>query len=418
MPIHPLKNRFLSAFLPIFAAFCANSSAFCEDQPDFEHLVKNGSVHVELEDNTNLLNYRGQQPLIPASTIKVATTYCALEELGPTYRFETLFLKTPDHTVYIKGQGDPSLVSETLSDVAAKIALQMPRIERIIIDTSFFSDNLEIDGSSASSNPYDAKNAAFVGNYSSATLTHSRRGDILSAEPQTPLTPISKQAGYRLSRGKTERVNLSTDWKTGARYGGELLAAFLKKHGALGSMSISLGSVPSSATVFLRHKSPLTLEEISRGMLKYSTNFTANQIFLTLGAIKYGAPATVSKGQQAMRECLSSRVGWEEFHIEEGSGLSRKTRVTALQMTKLLRKFDRYSALLPDREGFLAKTGTLRGVNTLAGYFDLGRTPGRARFCILINSDVAPGYKFKVANEIRNYLNRQGNRSSFATPDK
>jgi D-alanyl-D-alanine carboxypeptidase/D-alanyl-D-alanine-endopeptidase (penicillin-binding protein 4) len=144
-------------------------------------------------------------------------------------------------------------------------------------------------------------------------------------------------------------------------------------------------------------------------MLKYSTNFTANQIFLVLGASKFGAPATVSKGQEAMRNCLSKRVGWNDFHVEEGSGLSRRTRVTAAQMTQLLRRFDRYSFLLPDKEGLLAKTGTLRGVNTLAGYFDLGGSTGQARFCILINSDVPPTYKFRVANEIRNYLKERNN---------
>ena len=373
--------------------------------PEFvKALVKNGAVVVESSDRTELLSYRGDTPLIPASTIKLATAYCGLTELGSDYRFETVFFSGPSSTLYIKGSGDPSLVSETLDGIARDLARSLQRVERIVIDNSFFADDIDIDGSASSLNPYDAKNSAFVANYSSAALMRSRSGEVISAEQQTPLTPISKQAGQRLSKGLTERISLSTDWRVGARYGGELLGALLTRHGVSGQMLVSLGNVPPNATAILRHHSPLSLEEIARGMLKYSTNFTANQIFLVLGAKKFGAPATVSKAQQAFTQCLATHVGWTDFHVEEGSGLSRKTRVTAQQMTQLLRVFDRYSHLLPERDGFLAKTGTLRGVNTLAGYFDLGRTLGQARFCILVNSDVAPAYKFKVAAELRHYL--------------
>jgi D-alanyl-D-alanine carboxypeptidase/D-alanyl-D-alanine-endopeptidase (penicillin-binding protein 4) len=227
---------------------------------------------------------------------------------------------------------------------------------------------------------------------------------VLSAEPQTPLTPLARQAGLKLSRGKTDRVNLSSDWKVGVQYGGELLAAFLKKHGVSGAMQVKRGSLTLSAKQIFRHRSPQTLEQISQAMLKYSTNFTANQIFLTLGIHRFGEPATVEKSQLAMRECLVDGVGWQDFHVEEGSGLSRKNKVTAQQMTDLLRGFERYRFLLPEQQGFLAKTGSLRGVNSLAGYFYLPGDGNPLRFSILINSDVPHLYKFTVANELRSYL--------------
>jgi D-alanyl-D-alanine carboxypeptidase/D-alanyl-D-alanine-endopeptidase (penicillin-binding protein 4) len=142
-------------------------------------------------------------------------------------------------------------------------------------------------------------------------------------------------------------------------------------------------------------------------MLEYSTNFTANQIFLSMGAHKLGGAATVDKGQHVMRQCLISRVGWRDFHVEEGSGLSRKNKVTASQMTQLLARFSSYRSLLPEREGFLAKTGSLRGVNSLAGYFLLEPKQETVRFSIIINQDVPHMYKYKAANAIRDYLNRQ-----------
>jgi D-alanyl-D-alanine carboxypeptidase len=113
----------------------------------------------------------------------------------------------------------------------------------------------------------------------------------------------------------------------------------------------------------------------------------------------------VEKGQRAMTDCLSQRIGWRGFHIEEGSGLSRSNSVNAAQMTALLKSFEKYKFLLPETDGFLAKTGSLRGVNSLAGYFVVENYPTPLRFTILINSEVPHLYKYTVAKAIRDYLN-------------
>jgi D-alanyl-D-alanine carboxypeptidase len=79
-------------------------------------------------------------------------------------------------------------------------------------------------------------------------------------------------------------------------------------------------------------------------------------------------------------------------------------------MTTLLQSFERYRFLLPEQQGFLAKTGSLRGVNSLAGYFYVPNEQHPLRFSILINSEVPHLYKFKVANELRNYLMQSDNK--------
>jgi D-alanyl-D-alanine carboxypeptidase/D-alanyl-D-alanine-endopeptidase (penicillin-binding protein 4) len=327
--------------------------------------------------------------------------------MGREYRFATPVYRGRSNVLYIRGSGDPSLVSEELSALASKIAPLFPQIDEIVVDPSYFDQSISIDGSAASNNPYDSKNAAFVGNFSSAHLIRRKSGAIESAEPQTPITPLAQQAGQRLRRGTSERINLGTDWKNGTIYGGELLAAFLRRSGVAGRMKVRIDSVPTDAKLVYEHRSSKNLEEISQGLLKYSTNFTTNQIFLVLGAHTYGGQATVEKAQRAMRECMEKRVGWREFHIEEGSGLSRKNKVSPTQMTELLKKFEPYRDLLNVEDDFTAKTGSLRGVNTLAGYFDL-TTGKQVRFAILINSDVEHLYKFKVARAIREYLKRSG----------
>lgn len=376
------------------------------EELNLRSLLKNGSVRVEREDGTPLLQHRDSEPFVPASILKVATSYCALETLGRDYHFTTTFYRGERNTLYVKGSGDPSLVSEELHGIATTIAPLFPQIDRIVIDPSLFSPDIDIDGSSASLNPYDSKNAAFVGNFSSAHLSRRRDGTIVSAEPQTPITPLSRQAGLKLRKGTTERINLGNTWQVGTQYGGELLAAFLKQAGVGGNPTISTGSIPANAKKIYEHRSSQSFAEMVQGLLKYSTNFTANQVFLTLGVQRFGGPATVEKGQRAMAECLEQRVGWRDFHIEEGSGLSRRNRVTATQMTQLLKKFEPYKELLNVEDDFTAKTGSLRGVNSLAGYFDL--TPQeQVRFAILINSDVEHLYKYKVARAIRAYLRKQ-----------
>jgi D-alanyl-D-alanine carboxypeptidase/D-alanyl-D-alanine-endopeptidase (penicillin-binding protein 4) len=389
---------------PLLHTLLAIAPADAQDL-DLKKLLKNGGTRVEREDGTPLLRYRDTEYFIPASTLKVATTFCALETLGRDYRFTTAFYRGDKNTLYIRGSGDPSLVSEELARIAQRLAPLAPRIDRITIDPSLFDPVIDIDGSSASLNPYDSKVAAFVGNFSSAALTRRKDGTIVSAEQQTPLTPLSRQAGMKLERGASERINLGHSWQVGTQYGGELLAEFLRRAGAGGALEVSVGPIPSTAKKIYEHRSSKTLEEISQGLLKYSTNFTANQIFLTLGINRFGAPATVEKGQRAMAECLERKVGWKDFHIEEGSGLSRKNRVTPSQMTTLLKRFEPYQDLLNVEHDFTAKTGSLRGVNTLAGYFDLSPQE-RVRFAILVNTEVEHGYKYKVARVLREHLLR------------
>jgi D-alanyl-D-alanine carboxypeptidase/D-alanyl-D-alanine-endopeptidase (penicillin-binding protein 4) len=105
---------------------------------------------------------------------------------------------------------------------------------------------------------------------------------------------------------------------------------------------------------------------------------------------------------------MEKKVGWTDFHIEEGAGLSRRNRVSPAQMTQLLKRFEPYQHLLNVEDDFAAKTGSLRGVNSLAGYFDLSPRK-QVRFAILINSDVEHLYKYKVARAIRDYLKKAEN---------
>lgn len=66
----------------------------------------------------------------------------------------------------------------------------------------------------------------------------------------------------------------------------------------------------------------------------------------------------------------------------EGSGISRKNRLTPGAVWQLLRAFSERRNLLHGENGVLYKTGTLRGVSSMAGYLPGSKT---RYFVILLN---------------------------------
>lgn len=117
--------------------------------------------------------------------------------------------------------------------------------------------------------------------------------------------------------------------------------------------------------IYTHYSQPLT--QVVRGLLTYSNNFTANQIMLALAADEYDAPADLTKGHKALRAFLSE-LGLDNIVIEEGSGLSRKNRISAQEMLIVLKHFRPYAKLLEADAYAYAKTGTLTAVHTYAGY--------------------------------------------------
>ncbi len=118
-------------------------------------------------------------------------------------------------------------------------------------------------------------------------------------------------------------------------------------------------------------------------MFKYSNNFIANQIFLSMGAARYGPPATVAKSQTVMAD-FSGHLGLSRMSVEEGSGLSRRNRITAAQMSKVLNYFRPYRHLLPHEGRAWSKTGTLNDVKSVAGYIVPEHTHALS-FVIILN---------------------------------
>lgn len=372
-------------------------------QDALRRTLKNGGAYAVDGQGNVLFAHREGEHFVPASTMKLITAAHALR-LGREYRFNTEFYLGPKGELGVKGFGDPALVSEELARIAAALKRKLRAVPEIVLDTTYFAAELKIDGASASSNPYDAINGALLSNFNTVFFRKHRNGRIESAEPQTPLTPTLRRVASRYGQGR-QRVNIGGDRRASAQYVGELLAAFLRAEGVAVEDRYRVEPIPPNFRALYTHRSTKPLEEHLRELLKFSTNFMANQLFLVLGAERFGEPATVEKGRRAAEEFLGS-LGWKDFSVVEGAGLSRRNRLTPKQLVDIVEHLRPAWDLLPIEEQlFRAKTGSLRGVSTLAGV--MTPVPGRdVRFAILVNDDVPYDYKFKVARELYNGLRR------------
>jgi D-alanyl-D-alanine carboxypeptidase len=130
------------------------------------------------------------------------------------------------------------------------------------------------------------------------------------------------------------------------------------------------------------------LDRYLRQMDVRSVNWMAEHLFQRLGEKRYGPPATSAKGLRSIKLYLSAfDLPQGGLTIADGSGLSRKNRVTARAMSAYLYQatnrpwFPRFLAALPrpgfegtvrnlgyENSRFRVKTGHLDDVFSLAGY--------------------------------------------------
>ena len=327
---------------------------------------------------------------IPASIIKIATALAALEVLGPNYRYKTEFYLRDETALYIKGYGDPFLTSEYIADIARTLKDQgISRIDKIVVDGSWFSVPATAEGTGRSDNPYDVPNGALAVNFNTLSIQVNRDRSVSSGEPQTPVLPLTRMIGGQLEPGR-HRVNVSSfasrsTIDSSQRYAAELFAAFLRRAGVTVGTAFESGQIDTSCILVHTFISPRNMTELVRDCLHYSNNFIANQLYLSCGNALFDHPATWDKARRALHQVLTERFFLDdrEFDIHEGSGLSRQTRVTPLFMLALLEAFTPYRHLLPEQDGILLKSGTLTGVYCYAGYFITGRSSDP--FVIMLN---------------------------------
>lgn len=351
-------------------------------------LTHNGSVVLSGDAGERLVSVNPEKVLVPASVIKILTAMIALDVLGSDFRFSTGFYTNDRGDMVIKGFGDPFLVSDEIRAIAQRLrGSGVSLVNRILLDHTYFSDDLEIPGINHTRSPHDALNGSLVVNFNTIHVRKEPSGKIVSAEPETPLTPLAVAKASVIPPGKTVRISLSSHRADCKRYAGELFAAIFREQGIVIAQD-AIGETVVDAAWQLRyvHHSARSLSDVLRGLLKYSNNFIANQIFLAVPQASDNAtPASMHKSRRFFENHIRTRLGITapELIMVEGSGISRENRMTGSIMISILDRFKPHADLLNNKDGHPVKSGTLHGVYNYAGYLRTAR--GLQPLVIMLN---------------------------------
>ena len=400
-----------------------------------------------LERNKTLYSVNSNRLFAPASNVKLLTTAMALKRLRPEYRFKTgLYATTPvggetlRGDIFIKGFGDPNLVSEQMWLLVKELKnIPLRKVHGdIIADASFFDNNLRVKTwKKGGVEAYNAPLGALSFNFNTVTV-HINPGEKPGDRPVVVVDPniefirvdnrartVSKSKRSRLivnriDRGGHNEITISgvvsvnharetyyLNITRPAYYAASVFKDYLRQEGVEVTGKVRVGFVPEGAYEILSHSSmPLSL--ILRGLNKFSNNFVAEQILKTIGADIYGSPGTTLNGLRAMDEYMQSlKYKPEGFSILDGSGLSRQNRLSPDQIVSVFQDMYADLGVYPEfisalgvmgRDGNVlkrmnghnsaerarVKTGTLNSVSALSGYFQ-SADGERFAFSILMN---------------------------------
>ena len=394
--------------LLLLALFLLPVQALAGAKEKVAALAPSGLVLVMNAKGNELVARNADKPFVPASVTKIVTAWLAMEVLGGDYRFQTSFYLAADRVLYVRGGGDPFLISEELALLAPRLvaAIGKQPLTGIVLDASYYPADLRIPGIENTRQSYDALNSALAVNFNTIyAVRHGKR--VRSAEKQTPITPLAiEQFRARGPKGR-DRISLAQDPAVSLQYAGELLAAFIVRAGGSVKGKISTGLVPAGLAPVYVHRQSRPLSEVLHELLVGSNNYIANQVFLEIGGLETdGAgevgPVSLEKSLKVANDMLAAHDLARAIRLEEGSGISRGNHFTARGLAKVLNLFAPHADLLKSGKGAAYKTGTLDGVRTLAGYANTSRHR-QVRFVISLRSNNG-AMRFRLLRAIKSGL--------------
>lgn len=341
----------------------------------------------------------------PASTMKLITTYAALEILGPTYQWRTEFYSDGPlkdgvlhGNLYLKGGGDPKLNMEKLwlmmRDLRANGVLKVTG--DLVLDRSrFVHPQLPAfdDDGGDENKPFLVGPDSLLVNLKALRFIVRAEGGKANisfdppietiridnkikvkpsgkcpAWPDIRYSPVTQADGTTLVasgemiEGCSAQSYLSL--LDHPAYAAGAVRAIWKELGGTILGNDRLGEVPKDGQLLARAFSP-DLVEIIRDINKYSNNTMAQQLFLSIGAqFRNEADGDDAKAAQRVIRAWMARKGIIASHLvlENGSGLSRQERVSAREMATLLQAAwqSPYAAEFMSSLPLVAMDGTMR----------------------------------------------------------
>jgi serine-type D-Ala-D-Ala carboxypeptidase/endopeptidase (penicillin-binding protein 4) len=365
-------------------------------------------------------------PRSPASTIKLVTTFASLDILGPAYTWHTRAWARGEDLV-LQGGGDPYMTLERWWSFVRTLRNQgLKVIHDVIVDDAAFSLPAEDPGAfdGRPNRAYNVAPNAMMVNFQSVEFKvvpneEAHRIDIVANPAPVNLiienhihfapgrcTAAASRVDFEVASERWDRVvfngrlsphcaerSFTRVLLTPADYAYGSFAALWREMGGEITGKLRVEAAPADARLLLSYDS-LTLGEIVRLTNKFSNNLMARHLLLAIGEARFGAPATLEKGAAALGLWARDRkLALEDVDIDNGSGLSRRTHISVLEMAQVLnaayhsRYAPEFIASLPlaGIDGTLhsrmkdspagavrLKTGHIDGVSGVAGYVTSG----------------------------------------------
>lgn len=344
-----------------------------------------GAAVIDLQTNQTVFAKNAEQPLVPASTMKLFSMAVALRELGPEFAFDTL-LGTDGTNLYLVGDGDPGFGDEKLYAVRGeKITAPFERwaetLRRrglvglsgdVIFDESIFQDaylhptweRADLDNWYAA----PVSGLVFNDNCLDFTVTPAKGGGpaVVTTTPRTGLAKIINTCAsggkgqpvlnhafdsfeFRVSGRCSKTTNLgAVSFPDGGLLFADVFRRTLADRGIPTTgqtrrqrVRRSDGSLPPNVTILDRQQTPLSAVLARAG--KDSQNLFAECLLKRAGyawAKRHHTPEPQggwATGASAVGELLDlARIDGDGLTVADGSGLSRSNRCTAAQLARLL----------------------------------------------------------------------------------
>ncbi|WP_085867035.1 D-alanyl-D-alanine carboxypeptidase/D-alanyl-D-alanine endopeptidase [Pseudoruegeria aquimaris] len=360
--------------------------------------------------------------LPPASVAKSLTALYALDALGAEHRFRTRLLATGPleggvlrGDLILAGGGDPVLGTDDLGDlVAALQAAGVTRLEgafRVYAGALPFVHHIDdgqpdhlgynpaICGLNLNFNRVHFEWKRAGGGYDVTMDARAKRfnpavsiAKMRVVDRRLPIYTYAAQGGedhWTVARGALG--NGGARWlpvRNPAMYAGEVFRTIAAAQGLSLPEAGQVETLPAGARPLAEH-SGAPLPEVLRGMLKYSTNITAEAAGLAASGALGPQPAGLAESAARMSGWLAERLGVQHARMVDHSGLGDRSRISARDMVKAMQnapagqlrpmlkpipvRNEKNEIIKGHPVKIAAKTGTLNFVSALAGY---ATTPG------------------------------------------
>jgi D-alanyl-D-alanine carboxypeptidase/D-alanyl-D-alanine-endopeptidase (penicillin-binding protein 4) len=344
------------------------------------------SCLVARADGRTLADVRGTTGFVPASNQKLLVAAAALDVLGADHRFETLLVggragNAIVGDLFLVGGGDP-LLSTRAYPPTQRYATLAPTYLDALADEIAAAGIVTVSGSVVGDESrYDTERyvpswGAGIRAVEAGPLSALMVDDgVLVGEPLKPANPA---------------VGAAT-----------VFTRLLQARGVSVRGAPRAGSAPANSTVIARLASA-PLSTILTDLLTNSDNNAAELLLKELGLARSGTPTRVA-GLQVAADVLAARdIPVDGLVLADGSGLDDTNRVSCATLAALLDSYGFDSPLgaglaLAGTTGTLtdilttgpasgrvrAKTGTLRSVKSLSGFFPV--RDGSITFALILN---------------------------------